>query len=59
MSILGINSDMLGQTVAFTTVHPFNFVFPLLFPKILFFPAAHQTCLRKMTISDSFIVGSS
>ena len=28
---------MLGQTVAFTTAYPLNFVFPLLLPKTLSF----------------------
>ena len=37
MSTLGINSDMLGQTVAFMTVHPLNSFFLSSSPKTLSF----------------------
>ena len=46
---------MLSQVSLFGLI----FVFPLLLSKPFLFPAAHQTCLRKTTISDSFTFGSS
>ena len=60
MSILSINRDVLSQfshrrCLLFLSIS----LFPLLFPKPSLFPAYHQTCLRKMMISDSFTIGSS
>jgi len=60
VSTLGINN---GIRLVFTPMMPLLFssfpFFPLLFPKPPLFFADHQTCLRKMTISDSFTVWSS
>ena len=51
---------MLGQFSdrRYLLFFSFSFFF-LLLPKSFLFPAYYQICLRKMTISDSFTVGSS
>ena len=46
---------MLSQLPPFGLI----FVFPLLLSKLFLFPAAHQTSLRKTTISNPFTVGLS
>ena len=56
---LAINSNMLGFFRLPQPLLPLIFVYPLLLSKLILFPAAHKTCLRKTTISDSFTVGSS
>ena len=61
MSILSINRDILGQF----SLHSLRLLFLsisfslLLLLKPSLFPAYHQTCVRNMTISNSFAVGLS
>ena len=47
MSTLDINSDMLGETIAFMIVHSFNFVFPLLLPKTFSFSRSPPNLSQK------------
>ena len=60
MSTLGISRDVLGQFSDWRCIlFPSFSFFSLLFPKFFLFPTAHQICLRKTSISDSFTIGSS